>query len=102
MQALNEAEHFLSNYKSVKKLVAQLEAMGLRVNSVRELGAAESVDAAKPAEAPVADQATPKMSPGDFRQLAEQLSHLTEAELPLAPGLKAFAAELPSGRLRFF
>ena len=49
---------------------------------------------------PVARPAEPqKLSAEDARQLAEQLAILARGGLPLAPGLRAAAAEMPSHRL---
>lgn len=85
----------------VKSMVARLEAMGLRAESIRPIdpdrGAADLSDAASQ---PPLGRGSERLGRDDLHQLARQLSDLTQAQLPLAPGLKAFAAELPKGRLR--
>src|SRR5256885_6967362 len=41
-----------------------------------------------------------RLSSQDAAQLSEQIAGLTRAGLPLAPGLRALAEEMPAGRLR--
>jgi type II secretory pathway component PulF len=84
-----------------KELIARLEADGLRVQSIHA-AFSERDSVARGPGPPRQEGAGPRepLSVDDVDQLARQLEHLTQADLPLAGGLKAFADELPRGRLR--
>jgi len=69
---------------------AQLEADGLRV---------ESIEPIPPASTP-ANERDVRLSTGDLVQLGGQIADITASELPLASGLAALRQELPRGRLR--
>ena len=84
------------------QVFAQLDEMGVKVTSIAPIHpedeAAGQEEATAPAGAP--DLTRARLSEADVNRLAQQLKELTEADLPLAPGLKAFAEELPPGKLR--
>jgi type II secretory pathway component PulF len=84
------------------QLLSQLDGMGLRVTSIAPIHAETPgpSDGQSSAQSRAASPGRARLSQADVNRLAQQLKQLSEAELPLAPGLKAFAEELPPGRLR--